>query len=300
MNWPPSGVGRCTALMCSGKVPWARSFARVLCTLASSQLQDIWPFALAAAVPVAMALLSSSGPSWASALPRCPSDFGVGSLGAPRRRVTVIGTAFWSRAAASMAVCSRSISGWLCAACPSSRRWSPPRRCWLRSCSVAAVAIKRFLSCPVASVSSRSSWVWLCLCLRHERTNPLRVLFIGRLDSYKRLDWLLESLAMLTSSWQLVVVGDGPKRAQFEQLAQRLFSPNFASEVSRPFARGRQAGTASRGRCWSCLRIAAMKPSASCNWRRWRLVGISLAFDHDPIWYGLGRAVGWLVLVAVA
>ena len=52
---------------------------------------------------------------------------------------------------------------------------------------------------------------------------PLRVLFIGRLDSYKRLDWLLESLAMLTSSWQLVVVGDGPKRAHFEQLAQRLF-----------------------------------------------------------------------------
>ena len=52
---------------------------------------------------------------------------------------------------------------------------------------------------------------------------PLRVLFIGRLDSYKRLDWLLQALATLTTPWQLVVVGDGPKRPRFEQLAQRLF-----------------------------------------------------------------------------
>ena len=52
---------------------------------------------------------------------------------------------------------------------------------------------------------------------------PLRVLFIGRLDSYKRLDWLLEALAKLTTPWQLSVVGDGPKRRHFEQLARRLF-----------------------------------------------------------------------------
>ena len=52
---------------------------------------------------------------------------------------------------------------------------------------------------------------------------PLRVLFIGRLDSYKRLDWLLQALAQLTTSWQLVVVGDGPKRRRFEKLSQRLF-----------------------------------------------------------------------------
>ena len=52
---------------------------------------------------------------------------------------------------------------------------------------------------------------------------PLRVLFIGRLDSYKRLDWLLEALLPLTAPWQLVVVGDGPKRLCFEQLAERLF-----------------------------------------------------------------------------
>ena len=52
---------------------------------------------------------------------------------------------------------------------------------------------------------------------------PLRLIFIGRLDSYKRLDWLFEALAQLATSWELVVIGDGPKRSCFEQLANRLF-----------------------------------------------------------------------------
>ena len=52
--------------------------------------------------------------------------------------------------------------------------------------------------------------------------DALRVLYIGRLDSYKRLDWLLEALSTVRSPWQLAVVGDGPKRAQFERLAERL------------------------------------------------------------------------------
>ena len=54
--------------------------------------------------------------------------------------------------------------------------------------------------------------------------DPLRVLYIGRLDSYKRLDWLLEALAQLTTPWQLVVVGDGPKRNSFQEFSRRLFS----------------------------------------------------------------------------
>ena len=56
-----------------------------------------------------------------------------------------------------------------------------------------------------------------------QEDEPLRLLFIGRLDSYKRLDWLLEALAALRSPWRLSVVGDGPNRSRFEQLAQRLF-----------------------------------------------------------------------------
>ena len=50
----------------------------------------------------------------------------------------------------------------------------------------------------------------------------MRVLFIGRLGSYKRLDWLLHSLAELDQAWCLDVVGDGPRRLEFEALADQL------------------------------------------------------------------------------
>ncbi len=49
--------------------------------------------------------------------------------------------------------------------------------------------------------------------------NPLKVLFIGRLDSYKRLDWLLSSLKKLDSPWSLDVVGDGGNRSSLQELA---------------------------------------------------------------------------------
>jgi glycosyltransferase involved in cell wall biosynthesis len=52
--------------------------------------------------------------------------------------------------------------------------------------------------------------------------DPLRVLFIGRLDSYKRVDWLLAALSTLQSAWRLDVVGDGPRRQQLERLAHGL------------------------------------------------------------------------------
>jgi len=53
-------------------------------------------------------------------------------------------------------------------------------------------------------------------------TAAMAVLFIGRLDSYKRVDWLLEALARLSQPWRLDVVGDGPKRAALEAQAQAL------------------------------------------------------------------------------
>ena len=63
---------------------------------------------------------------------------------------------------------------------------------------------------------------------RSAKVMPLRVLFIGRLDSYKRLDWLLEALALLKEPWSLTVVGDGPRRHAFEALSTTLFGASSA------------------------------------------------------------------------
>ena len=67
------------------------------------------------------------------------------------------------------------------------------------------------------------------VCPEPATDEPLRLLFIGRFDSYKRLDWLLEARLSSPSPWQLVVVGDGPKRS---------FSKNWPiaySRVPHPF-----------------------------------------------------------------
>jgi len=56
------------------------------------------------------------------------------------------------------------------------------------------------------------------------KESPLRLLFIGRLDSYKRLDWLMESLTYVSHPWSLDVVGDGPRRSLFERQAIKLFA----------------------------------------------------------------------------
>ena len=56
----------------------------------------------------------------------------------------------------------------------------------------------------------------------------MAVLFIGRLDSYKRVDWLLLALAQLPQPWRLDVVGDGPKRPSLEAQAQALVGSTAA------------------------------------------------------------------------
>ena len=68
---------------------------------------------------------------------------------------------------------------------------------------------------------------------------PMRVVFIGRLDSYKRLDWLLQSLATMRQTWRLSVVGDGPNRSRFEQLVQQLFSSQLQADPELVVFHGR-------------------------------------------------------------
>ena len=88
------------------------------------------------------------------------------------------------------------------------------KRC---GCSSAHVMV---LPCCLSEVQEKAAMsVPLPVAAKGE---PLRVLFIGRLGSYKRLDWLLQSLSVLRTPWRLSVVGDGPKRSRFEHLAQHL------------------------------------------------------------------------------
>jgi len=51
-----------------------------------------------------------------------------------------------------------------------------------------------------------------------------RVIVVGRLDSYKRIDWLIQALASAPAARVLDVIGDGPFRQAWEGLACSLLS----------------------------------------------------------------------------
>ena len=97
---------------------------------------------------------------------------------------------------------------------------SPALAAELLRCGCDSARLK-VLPCCLDAELERSA---LALPLRrHEAEAPLRVLFIGRLDSYKRLDLLLQALAAVEGEWCLQVVGDGPRRVAFEKFSQQLF-----------------------------------------------------------------------------
>ncbi len=89
-------------------------------------------------------------------------------------------------------------------------------------CQSARVAV---LPC---CLNAEQEKILLALPSKPVTATPLRVLFIGRLDSYKRLDWLLEALALQKQPWSLAVVGDGPRRLAFEDLSCQLFGAGSA------------------------------------------------------------------------
>jgi glycosyltransferase involved in cell wall biosynthesis len=51
------------------------------------------------------------------------------------------------------------------------------------------------------------------------------ILFVGRLQARKRVDYLLKACAQLDSNLRLVIVGDGPEREKLESLAKEVY-PN--------------------------------------------------------------------------
>ncbi len=52
---------------------------------------------------------------------------------------------------------------------------------------------------------------------------PPCVLFVGRLQARKRVDWLLRACAQMSPSPRLIIVGDGPERKTLEDLARQIY-----------------------------------------------------------------------------
>lgn len=80
--------------------------------------------------------------------------------------------------------------------------------CFLPAATESAVEINR---------GPRKDWT--------DGSRPFRILFIGRLDSYKRVDWLIAALPS-SGVTELHIVGDGPRRAALTDQAAR--SPTAA------------------------------------------------------------------------
>jgi glycosyltransferase involved in cell wall biosynthesis len=57
------------------------------------------------------------------------------------------------------------------------------------------------------------------------KNRPVRILFVGRLQPRKRVDLLLRACQALQQKVELRLVGDGPARDTWEQLANRAFPP---------------------------------------------------------------------------
>ena len=113
---------------------------------------------------------------------------------------------------------------------------SPALSCELQQCGCSSAHLVVLPCCLSASQEKAAMSVPFPSANDGE---PLRVVFIGRLDSYKRLDWLLQSLATMRQAWRLSVVGDGPNRIRFEQLVQQLFSRQLQADPQLVVFHGR-------------------------------------------------------------
>ena len=95
--------------------------------------------------------------------------------------------------------------------------------------AAAGVPLRRLvlLPCCLEPAQERAAARIAALRLRQPAlAGPFRVLFIGRLDSYKRVDWLIEAFAAIAVTdpnlglqAELHIVGDGPRRAALERQA---------------------------------------------------------------------------------
>ncbi len=146
-----------------------------------------------------------------------------------------------------------------------------------------------------------------CLDERYERdalsiqyrkpldSRQLRVIFIGRLDSYKRVDWLFESLTHLNIPWKLDVIGIGPDLQKLKRITanypvnfhgplnerQKLNQLSIADLLVLPSDRCNEA--------FGIVQLEAMAsgiPSLAFSWPRsgmnWVSKLPSLNWSHNP------------------
>ncbi len=103
---------------------------------------------------------------------------------------------------------------------------SPPLRQELIAAGATPAAV-RFLPCSLPEQLEHQAERIAADRLAHGQRDvnslpghPFRLISIGRLDSYKRVDWLIDALACVSDhTLQLDVVGDGPDRGELERLA---------------------------------------------------------------------------------
>ena len=80
--------------------------------------------------------------------------------------------------------------------------------------------------------------------IKHQpaKKRPGRLLFVGRLQRRKRVDLLLQACARLESTPEVIIVGDGPAREEFEEIARQVYpsaqfvGPKFGSDLKQYFA----------------------------------------------------------------
>jgi len=75
---------------------------------------------------------------------------------------------------------------------------------------------------------------------RPEQVEFGRILYVGRLIERKGLPYLIEALSLLKSEYldvKLVVIGDGPERARYEDLGRRLLGNRVEFQGAQPSER---------------------------------------------------------------
>ncbi|MCP9775696.1 glycosyltransferase [Cyanobium sp. WAJ14-Wanaka] len=172
---------------------------------------------------------------------------------------------------------------------------SPPLRHQLIQSGLPVAQVTCLPCCLPPPIEAACNQIHQCR-LQQPEARPLgRLISIGRLDSYKRIDWLLQAIAFAPAVGQLDLVGDGPLRGRFEALASELglsqrvvFHGRLAEQAKLDLLSTADLLVLPADRCNEAFGIVQLEAMAS---------GIpSLAFDlprSGMFWVSNLPALGW-------